>query len=340
MQRTENDRPERSWNEIFAPYTRPHLSKSLIQLLSTAILFAATWYLMLRSLAVSYWLTVLLAIPAAGLLVRLFIFQHDCGHGSFFRSAKANSAVGFILGVISLTPYQYWRRTHAIHHATAGDLDRREFGDIDTLTVKEYLASSRWGRLRYRLYRNPFVMFVLGPIYQFGLKHRFPFDAPRSWTKEWASVVWTNLAIGAVLVLAWETIGLERFFLVHTPILLIGGIAGVWVFYVHHQFKDTYWSRHEDWDVHRAGIEGSSLYDLSRILHWFTGDIGYHHVHHLSSRIPNYRLRECFEENPELEPVTRLTVWQSLKCARLKLWDEQRRKLIGFREIREPCARP
>lgn len=321
-------------DEIFAPYTGPDLSRSLCQLVGTTLLFAGTWVLMLRSLTVSYWLTLLLAIPAAGFLVRLFIIQHDCGHGSFFRSAAANNALGFVLGVLCLTPYQYWRRTHAIHHATAGDLDRREFGDIETLTVNEYLASSAWGRLRYRLYRNPFVLLILGPIYLFFLKHRFPFDTPRSWKKEWASVAWTNLALVVLLVLAWKTIGLDRFLLVQMPISFVGGIAGVAVFYVHHQFEDTYWSRHEDWDFHRAGIEGSSFFDLPRILHWFTGNIGYHHVHHLSSRIPNYRLRECFEASPELQHVTRLNVSQSLQCFRLKLWDEDQHRLIGFRALR------
>jgi acyl-lipid omega-6 desaturase (Delta-12 desaturase) len=296
------------------------------------------WYVMVQSLQVGWWLTWLIALPVSGLLTRLFIIQHDCGHGSFFRSSKANNAVGFALGVVTLTPYQYWRRTHAIHHATSGDLDHRELGDIDTLTVDEYLALSRWGRLRYRLYRNTFVLLVLGPLYVFVLKQRLPLDAPRAWRREWASVMWTNVALAAVVVGLWQLLGLWTLLAVYLPIQVLSGAAGVWLFYVQHQFEDTYWEHHPEWDFHRAGIEGSSYFDLPRVLHWFTGNIGYHHVHHLSSRIPNYELRRCLEENPELQHVTRLTLASSLKCARLKLWDERSRRLIGFRELRESRA--
>ena len=324
----------RSWNEILGPYKVAHLGRSLFQLSSTALLFAGGWYLMLRSLEVGWWLTWLLALPVGGLVTRLFIIQHDCGHGSFFRSPKANNAVGFVLGVLTLTPYQYWRRTHAIHHATSGDLDRRELGDIDTLTVQEYLARGRWGRLGYRLYRSMLVLLVVGPLYQFVLKHRLPLDAPWSWKREWGSVAWTNAALAAVLLVAWRTIGLGTLLLVHGPVLVVTGALGVWLFYVQHQFEDTYWERHPEWDFHRAGIEGSSYLDLPAVLHWFTGNIGYHHVHHLSSRIPNYSLRRCLEENPELRHVTRLTMTGTLRCARLKLWDEERHELIGFRELR------
>ncbi len=288
---------------------------------------------MLQSLEVGYWLTLLLSLPAAGFLTRLFIIQHDCGHGCFFHSARANHAVGFILGVLTLTPYQYWRRTHALHHASSGDLDRRELGEIDTLTVAEYLALSRWRRLGYRLYRNMFVLLVLGPLYQFVLKHRLPLDAPREWKREWRSVFATDLALAAIVVTMGLTIGLGRFALVYLPLLVVSGALGVWLFYVQHQFEDTYWENHPDWDFHRAGVQGSSFLDLPAVLHWFTGNIGYHHVHHLSSRIPNYSLRRCMAENPELQEVTRLTLRQGLACGRLKLWDEDARHLVGFGQV-------
>jgi omega-6 fatty acid desaturase (delta-12 desaturase) len=320
----------RTWSEILEPYKVTHLGKSLWQLGSTAVLFVVTWWLMLQSLEVSYWLTLLLALPAAGLVTRLFIIQHDCGHGCFFRSPRANHVVGFLLGVVSLTPYQYWRRTHAIHHASSGDLDRRDFGEIETLTVREYLARSPWDRFRYRLYRNFFVLLVVGPFYQFVLKHRLPLDAPREWKREWRGVMATNLALAAVVVTLGLTVGFGRFALVHGPIVVLSGALGVWLFYVQHQFEDTYWENHPEWDFHRAGAEGSSFLDLPRVLHWFTGNIGYHHVHHLSSRIPNYSLRRCMEENPELQAVTRLTLRKSFQCARLKLWDEENRRLVGF----------
>jgi len=322
------------WARILAPSKRPDGRRALIQLLGTAIPLVALWAVMLRSLEISYVLALLLAIPAAGLLVRLFIIQHDCGHGSFFPSRRANNALGFLLGVVTLTPYHYWRRTHAIHHATSGNLDRRELGQVTTLTVREYLALPRWRRLLYRLYRNPLVLLVVGPAYQFLVKHRLPFDAPRSWRKEWTSILWTNLALAAVLAVISQTVGLSRFLMVALPVLLIAGAVGVWLFYVQHQFEDTYWEGPERWDFHAAGIEGSSFYDLPAIAHWFTGNIGYHHIHHLSSLIPNYRLRECMEKTPELQHVTRLTLRQSLRCLRLKLWDEEGRKLVGFRHLR------
>jgi len=327
----------RYWNRLLAKYATAHNGKATFQLVTTALLFAATWTLMLRSLAGPYWVTLLLAVPAVGFLVRLFIFQHDCGHGSFFGSSRANHVVGTLIGVFTLTPYWYWRRTHAIHHATSGNLDRREFGDVDTLTVKEYQALSFWGRLGYRLYRHPFVLFVLGGAYQFVIKHRFPFDIPANWKKEWASVMGTNLAIAGVVLLAWWGIGLERFLLVQVPIVVLMGIVGIWLFYVQHQFEDTYWRKNPEWSFHRAAMEGSSFYDLPRVLHWFTGNIGFHHIHHLASRIPNYHLQACLREVPETQEVTRLTFWGSLRCARLHLWDEDSARLVAFGDI--PAAR-
>ena len=324
--------PER-WKEILGPYKQPDHKKAIFQLVSSAVPFVLLWSAMLLSLEWSYGWTLLLAVPTAGMMVRLFIIQHDCGHGSFFRSRAANDALGFLVGIVTLTPYHYWRRTHAIHHATSGNLDRRQYGDVSTLTVQEYRALPFRRRLAYRLYRNPLTLLVIGPVYQFIFKHRFPFDAPRAWKKEWTSVMLTNLALVTLVAVMGNMIGFSRFLMVQAPITLLAGAAGVWLFYVQHQFEETYGEREADWNFYRACLEGSSFYDLPTTLHWFTGNIGFHHVHHLSSLIPNYRLRQCMRENPELQDARRLTLRQSLGCARLKLWDEAERKLVGFRDL-------
>jgi omega-6 fatty acid desaturase (delta-12 desaturase) len=302
--------------------------------LNSVLPFLLLWFLMLRSLEYPYWTTLILALPAAGLMIRLFIIQHDCGHRSFFRSKPASDLLGFALGVLTLTPYGYWRRTHAIHHATSGNLDQRDIGDVETLTVKEYLALPLWKRLRYRLYRNPVVFFGFGPAYLFIIRHRFPPNLVRARRKGRVSVILTNLAIAAVVGGMCRAVGFQAFFAVQLPITLLAATAGVWLFYIQHQFECTYWEKSDDWRFYDASLQGSSFYDLPRILHWFTGNIGVHHVHHLCSRIPNYRLLECLRENPELQRVPRLTLWKSLGCVRLKLWDECQRKLVGFRHVR------
>jgi len=324
----------RFWNGRLAPYMGSDNRKAALQFVTTFAMFAASWALMYFSIRVSYLLTLALAVPTVFLLTRLFIFQHDCGHGSFFSKRRWNSLLGSFIGLLTLTPYHYWRRTHAVHHATSGDLDRRTLGDVEMITVAEYRALNFWGRLRYRAYRNPLVLFGLGPVWVFVIKHRLPLDAPLKWRAEWWSVITTNVAIAGVVTLAHFTIGIKAFLMVQLPITLLAGILGIWLFYIQHQFEDTYWREHEEWDFCRAGIEGSSFYDLPNWLHWFTGNIGYHHIHHLASRIPNYNLQRCFREVEELHRVTRLSILQSLKCARLHLWDEASERLIAFKDLR------
>jgi acyl-lipid omega-6 desaturase (Delta-12 desaturase) len=321
--------------QILARYRGSILSKSLWQLISTAVLYVACWYAMLQSLSVGYWLTLLLAIPTALMTTRLFMIQHDCGHASYFKSRGANASVGSVIGVLTLIPFAYWRKTHALHHASSGDLDHREFGDIDTLTVREYLSRPRLKRLMYRLYRHPAVLLLVGPTWQFVLKHRLPLDTPRAWKREWASVHWTNIGIAAVVGLMWWLVGLERFLLVQVPVTLLAGAIGVYLFYVQHQYEETYWRYHEKWDYYASALQGASLLVMPRVLQWCTANIGLHHIHHLASRIPNYRLPQCLAENPPLQRVTRLTLWQSVKTFRLTLWDEDARRLVGFRELRE-----
>jgi omega-6 fatty acid desaturase (delta-12 desaturase) len=321
-----------TWTRILARYREPSRTRSVTELVITVVPLVLLWVLMWATLDLGYWFCLLLAVPAAGLLVRLFMIQHDCGHGAFFSHRLANDWVGRVIGVLTLTPYDFWRRTHAIHHASSGNLDRRGIGDIDTLTVREYLARSRWGRLQYRLYRHPAVMFGVGPAYLFILQHRWPLGLTRAGWQPWLSTMATNAAIAGVIgILIWF-IGIGAFLLVHLPIMLLAASAGVWLFYVQHQFEDTFWAEERAWNVNAAALHGSSHYALPGILRWFTANIGVHHVHHLASRIPYYRLPEVLREHPELAGVSRLTLIQSLRCVRLVLWDEGRRRLISFRE--------
>jgi omega-6 fatty acid desaturase (delta-12 desaturase) len=261
------------------------------------------------------------------------MIQHDCGHGAFFRHRLANDWVGRAIGVVTLTPYDFWRRAHAIHHASSGNLDRRGIGDIHTLTVSEYLALSLWRRLKYRLYRHPIVMFGVGPAYLFILQQRLPKGLMRGGWKPWLSTMGTNVAIAVAATTMIWLVGVGPFLLVHLPIILLGASAGVWLFYVQHQFEDTFWAHDEDWKHHEAALHGSSHYDLPHVLRWFTANIGVHHVHHLCSRIPCYRLRRVLRDQPQLAAVGRLTLLQSFRCVRMVLWDEKRRRLISFRQM-------
>lgn len=317
-----------------AGYREPNHLRSTVEIMITIMPFVSLWAIMWLALELGYWIGLLLAVPAAGFLVRLFMIQHDCGHGAFFRSRLANDWVGRVIGVLTLTPYDCWRRAHAIHHATSGNLDRRGVGDIDTLTVREYQARSGWDRLRYRVYRHPFVLFAVGPAYLFLLQQRLPVGFMRGGWQPWLSAMATNLAIALVCATMIWAVGLGSFLLVHLPITLLGAAIGVWLFYVQHQFADTYWVHNEEWDVREAALRGSSYYHLPAALRWFTANIGMHHIHHLCSRIPFYRLPQSLSVHPELARIGRITFGESLKCVRLALWDETTRRLISFRELR------
>jgi omega-6 fatty acid desaturase (delta-12 desaturase) len=320
-----------AWPGRLAPYRTADDRRAIFELAVTGGLFVALWLAMLAALQVSIWLVLLLAIPAAGLMVRLFMIQHDCGHGALFSSRARNDAVGRALGVLTLTPYDMWKSFHAAHHAGSGNLDRRGIGDIDTITVAEYRARGPLRRLAYRLYRHPAVMFGIGPSYMFLFKQRLPFGAMNE-RMAWISTQGTNVAAVALAAVMIYAVGLPAFLAVHLPIVVIAASIGVWLFYVQHQFENTYWEREPDWSHPEAALHGSSFYDLPAPLMWMTGNIGLHHVHHLSSRIPFHRLPKVVADYPELGQISRITFLESLKCVRLTLWDEQRRKLVSFRE--------
>jgi omega-6 fatty acid desaturase (delta-12 desaturase) len=321
-----------AWVPLVAKYQEPVLRKSIGQILNTFIPFIVLWYLMYRSLEVGYWLTLLLAIPTAGFMVRIFIIQHDCGHNAFFKSKKANDTLGAIAGVITLTPYFHWRHRHAIHHATASNLDKRGVGDVPTMTVEEYLAAPPLKRFGYRIFRSPLVMFVVIPFLVFFVANRF--SAPKSPKRERASVRWTNVAAAATIIVLGFLIGWQELFLIQFPASMIAAAAGTWLFFVQHQFEDTYWEHDPEWDFTLAGLEGSSYYKLPKVLQWFTGNIGFHHIHHLSPRIPNYNLEKCHEENPLFQRVITLTLRTSLHCTFLSLWDEETDRLVSFGDLK------
>ena len=322
----------RAWAQILARYRQPSNGRSIVEIGITVVPLIALWTLVWLTLDLGYWVSLLLAVPAAGFLVRLFMIQHDCGHGAFFRHRLANDWVGRVIGVLTLTPYHFWQRSHAMHHATSGNLDRRGFGDIDTLTLREYRERSPWGRLRYRLYRHPLVMFGIGPAYLFILQHRLPVGLMRGGVGPWLSAMSTTLAIATIIAALIWLIGVKAFLLVHLPIMLLAASAGVWLFYVQHQFEHTTWADGQDWSMHEAALHGSSHYDLPAVLRWFTANIGVHHIHHLCSRIPYYRLPRALRDHPELRGIGRLTLWQSFGCVRLVLWDETQHRLVTFRE--------
>ncbi|MFA7230092.1 MAG: fatty acid desaturase [Victivallaceae bacterium] len=320
-----------AWHSALSTYKEPSTWKACWQLVNTVVPYCILWLLMIYSIrhGYPYWLTLILTVIAAAFLVRIFILFHDCVHGSFFRKKGANTFFGYLFGVMVFTPFEDWRFSHLRHHATYANLDARGFGDIWTMTLNEYESSSTGKQLAYRLYRSPLVLIGVGALFSFLLRFRLPVKT--STRKERMSVLFTNLLItGVILIAAWN-IGWQTYLLIQLPMIWIAGATGVWLFFVQHQFDGVYWARKKEWDALRAAMEGSSFYKLPGALRWFSGNIGFHHVHHLCSRIPNYRLKECYEAIPELQARTPLTLCKSFSAIHLKVWNEESNKLVPFR---------
>lgn len=323
-------RPERGALDVYA---QPNLGRSLLDIATSVVPYVALSVLMYMTLSVSSVLAFALAVPTAGFLVRTFVVFHDCAHGSFMPSKRANAHVGRLLGLVVLSPFRRWRHDHAIHHATSGDLDRRGVGDLPTITVREYRARSWQGRVGYRVVRNPLVMFGLGPVIAMMIGPRIATRAQRPRMRH--SVLGTDLALLAVGGGLWWLVGLENLLLVWLPAAMLAGSVGIWLFYVQHQFEDAYWQSPTDWSYTDAALRGSSYLKLPKLLQFFTGNIGLHHIHHLNARIPNYNLQRAHDENPIFHDVPTLSLWQALRTVRLKLWDEERSKLVTFAQARE-----
>ncbi len=317
-----------AWKAVVTKFEKPSLGRAIWQMVNTIVPYVALWVLMYFTVQVSWLYTVPLAILAAGFVVRAFIIFHDCGHGSYFANRTANNVVGFITGMIAFTPYYQWRWEHAIHHATNGDLDRRSVGDIWTMTVREYQASSRWTKFLYRLNRNPFILFLIVPTFLFLVYQRF--STAKASKREKHSVYWMNLALLGMITVMSMIFGFKNYAIIQLIVMGVAASAGVWLFYVQHQFEETYWERSENWDFTTAALQGSSFYKLPKILQWFSGNIGFHHIHHLSSRIPNYNLERCHKAEPLFQNVKPITLWSSMKSLTFRLWDEEKRKLVGY----------
>ena len=321
------------WREMIGPYQRADIRAAFFQLVTTLGLLALSFVATYQALDVSVWLSLLLAPLAAGLLVRTFIIMHDCGHGSFLPWKPANESIGFVTGVLTLTPFSHWRHEHALHHSSAGDLERRGHGDVPTITVAEYRARTRWGKLKYRAFRFPGVLLLLGTLHMIVMQ-RIP---PRDWRQ--ARSVWaTNAAIAAMFALMIWLVGPYKVMLSFLPAMVIAAATGTWLFYVQHQFEETYWEDHKEWDYATAAIRGSSYLKLHPVLQWFTGNIGLHHVHHLGPRIPNYKLAACHAKNPLFHQATVMTLKSGFAVMRLALWDEERKKLVSFKDVSAAAA--
>jgi omega-6 fatty acid desaturase (delta-12 desaturase) len=323
---------ETSWIKIVSKYNHPNTLKSWVQFSVNLFLYSVIWFLMFESLSLAYWITLGLSIPAAGMLVRLFIIYHDCGHGSYFKSKKLRNFMGTFIGILTFTPYYSWSYNHHIHHETAGNLDKRGIGDVWTMTVTEYQASSRWEKIVYRFYRNPVTMFGIGPLYVFLIKNRF---TQKHMDKNGRMGVYlTNAGLLIFAISMSLLMGIKAFVLIQLPVIYLAGIFGFWLFYVQHQFDPSYWTRSETWDYKRVALEGSSYYKLPRILQYFTGNIGFHHIHHLSPLIPNYYLSRCHRENSLFNQIKPLKFWHSFRSVTFRLWNEKTREMISFRKLK------
>ncbi len=326
------EKPE--WYKDTAQFAKAQPGVAVRQLLTAIIPYFLLMALMAQTIlsGYPYWMTLALAVPASALFARIFIFFHDCTHGSFVPSPRLNRNVGYLCGILTFTAFHDWRRSHAGHHITVGDLDRRGMGDITTMTVAEYLAAPVIKRLAYRLYRHPLILLGIGPLYYFLLRNRYP--SPGAKKIDFISVICTNLALAAIILIASLTVGFRTYFLVQFPVLAMSATLGVWLFYVQHQFEGVYWARHAEWDPWRVAMEGASFYQLPRLLQWATGNIGFHHVHHVRPGIPNYRLQECYQDTPELQVVKPITLFKSFGALLLNLYDEDQRKMVSFSSLK------
>ncbi|WP_408011450.1 fatty acid desaturase [Pseudalkalibacillus sp. A8] len=321
-----------------APYEKSDTKSSIYQLINTIPPFFLIWFLAYQSLSVSIWISFALAVVAACFVVRTFIIFHDCTHQSFFKNKKANRVLGTITGIITHFPFEKWKRSHTIHHATSGNLDKRGTGDVWVMTVDEYVAATVWARLLYRLYRNPIVMFGLGPFYLYFISNRF--NRKGAGRKERLNTYLINFAIAAIYGLLIWAIGWKALLIIQLPILFVSGSLGIWLFYVQHQFEDSYFETEDEWDYVKAAVDGSSYYKLPKVMQWLTGSIGFHHVHHLSPRVPNYNLEKAHESTPPLQKVTTITFTSSLKSIRFRLYDEKNKSFVSFKEVKKLLDTP
>ncbi len=332
MSKVSNIPAGKSWQSVITKYNRPNLSKSTWQLINSVGGYLALWVLMVFTMKISFWLTLPLIFLAAGFLIRVFIIFHDCGHGSFFTSKKMNVFVGKVCGILAFTPYHRWTDNHRSHHKTVGNLDKRGDGDVWTLTVKEYQERTAWQKFTYRLFRHPLFLILIGGPVSFLVLNRF--TNHRMTKKQKNNIYFTNLILllltaGISLLIGWQV-----FLLIQVPILSIAAMGGIYLFYLQHQYDDVIWRRNEDWDYQELALHGSSFFKLPAVLRWFTGNIGFHHVHHLGPTIPNYNLVKCHEENPLFHEVEPITLFKSFHSLKLRLWDEDRQRIVSFRELK------